>query len=213
MLARSWQSLQALSGRAEQQTGDDISTSRKGRCSRQDLGVRIRPVHRQLAWPQGNPAGTEAHTTHPQNGANPNSFIQYCTATATATPGFQELMQLSNDKGVGRAKSLGFSESQFTQLPLVVNEAQSTTWPHFPKWISNSSLLHIYATKICLRSSVISVPRNSQDGISKEFSCNQEDKMKAVLLTLQSCSHKAFYFLKPFSSDVLLLIPLWFRPH
>lgn len=40
----------------------------------------------------------------------------------------------------GDQDSLG---SQFIQLSLVVNKAQSTTWPHFPKRISNSSLLCI----------------------------------------------------------------------
>lgn len=40
----------------------------------------------------------------------------------------------------GDQDSLG---SQLIQLSLVVNKAQSTTWPHFPKWISNSSLLCI----------------------------------------------------------------------
>lgn len=43
----------------------------------------------------------------------------------------------------------------------------------------------------------------------KEFSHNQEDKMKAVLLTLQSSSHKTFYFFKIFSFWCPTVNPMW----
>lgn len=41
-------------------------------------------------------------------------------------------------------------------------------------------------------------PKKEFQQSSKEFSLNQDHKMKAVLLTLQSSSHKTFYFFKTF---------------
>lgn len=43
------------------------------------------------------------------------------------------------------------------------------------------------------------IPKMEFQQSSKEFSLNQDHKMKAVLLTLQSSSHKTFYFFKTFS--------------
>lgn len=47
----------------------------------------------------------------------------------------------------------------------------------------------------------------------KEFSHNQEDKMKAVLLTLQSSSHKTFYFFKTFSFWCPTVNPMWAKDY